>query len=83
MSKTNSQPQAQPQHKATDPNSGALKYTEGNLQRVTKLCMEASIQGQANRLGPDQQSPHERPLKARFPDLYYGKSHIEFYHFCQ
>lgn len=53
------------------------------LQRVTKLRMGAFIQGQASRLEPDQQGPRERPLKARLPDLYYGKSHMECYHFCQ
>lgn len=27
--------------------------------------------------------PCERPLKARFPDLYYGNSHLDCYRFCQ
>ena len=28
-------------------------------------------------------SPCEQPLKARFPDLYYGNLHIDCYRFCQ
>ena len=43
--------------------------------------MESFLQAQANRL--EQQGPRERPLKARFPDLYFGKSHMECYYFCQ
>ena len=27
--------------------------------------------------------PKEQPLKARFPDLYFGKSHLDCYRFCQ
>ena len=27
--------------------------------------------------------PRERPLKARTPETYSGKSHIDCYHFCQ
>lgn len=27
--------------------------------------------------------PRERPLKARFPDLYFGNSHMDCYRFCQ
>lgn len=33
--------------------------------------------------GPSQAGPRERPLNARFPDLYSGKSHMDRYHFCQ
>ena len=27
--------------------------------------------------------PEEQPLKARFSDLYFGKSHLDCYRFCQ
>lgn len=33
--------------------------------------------------GPSSDGPRERPLKARCPDSYYDKSHMECYHFCQ
>ena len=34
-------------------------------------------------LAEPRQDVSDRPLKARNPDLYYGNSHIESYHFCQ
>ena len=34
--------------------------------------------------GPSQPpEERERPLKAKVPDVYYGKSHMDCYHFCQ
>ena len=34
--------------------------------------------------GPNQPpEERERPLKAKVPDVYYGKSHMDCYHFCQ
>ena len=33
--------------------------------------------------GNCQKEPRKGQLKARFPDLYYGKSHMECYYFCQ
>ena len=42
------------------------KYTEADLQRILKVCLEAK-------------GPQEGP----FPDLYFGKSHMECYQFCQ
>lgn len=57
------------------------KRTDEDLQRITKLCMESFIQGQGQTKAHPE--PRERPLKARFPDLYYGKSHMDCYHFCQ
>lgn len=63
------------------PNPAPGKYTDEDLQRITKLCMESFIQGQGQtKAHPERR---ERPLKARFPDLYYGKSHMDCYHFCQ
>ena len=32
---------------------------------------------------PVQAKPREELLKARFPDLYYGNSHMDCYRFCQ
>ena len=37
------------------------------------------MQAQAQALA----EPQERPLKAQTPETYWGKSHIEYYHFCQ
>ena len=55
------------------------KYTEEDLQKITKLCIDSFLQGQGSR--PEPAGHREGQLKARFPDLYYGKSHID--HFCQ
>ena len=52
-------------------------YSQEDLQRITKLCMDLFFQGN------HQEGPREGQLKARFPDLYYEKSHMECYHFCQ
>ena len=64
---------------STEEATGPAKYTEEDLQRITKLCMESFLQAQGSR----HEGPREGQLKARFPDLYYGKSHMECYHFCQ
>ena len=52
-------------------------YTKEDLQKITKLCIDSFFQG--NR----QKGPQKSQLKAKFPDLYYEKSHMECYHFCQ
>ena len=62
------------------PAPAPARYTEEDLQRITKLCMDSFLQAQASRPEP---GPRESPLKAQFPDLYHGKSHMECYHFCQ
>ena len=55
-------------------------YIKEDLQRITKLCMDLFLQVQASCL---ELSPWGSLLKARFPELYYGKSHMECYYFCQ
>ena len=55
-------------------------YTDVDLQRATKLALESFVQGQAHAQGSE---PREKPLKARFPDLYWGNSHQDCYRFCQ
>ena len=63
-----------------DPGAGSVgpsmaKYTEEDLQRILKAVLEAQV--------PVYNEPREKPLKARSPDVYRGKSHIECYNFCQ
>lgn len=53
----------------------AVTYTEADLQRLLRICMAAK--------GPSNDEPRESPLKARFPDRYSGKSHMDCFHFCQ
>ena len=44
-----------------------------------KAYLEAQVPGQTE-VDPE---PCEQSLKARFPDLYYGNSHMDCYRFCQ
>ena len=50
---------------STEEAMGPAKYTEEDLQRITKLCMESFLQAQGSR----HEGPREGQLKARFPDL--------------
>lgn len=52
------------------------KYTDEDFHKFMKVYME-SVQGQ------NQAGPQERRLKAWFLDLYYGKSQMGCYSFCQ
>ena len=47
--------------------------------------MDLILKTQVDRPEPTghRESPQKGQLKARFPDLYYGKSHMECYHFRQ
>ena len=51
------------------------KYIEEDLQRILRTVFEARA--------PPSDGPCEKPLKARSPDVYCGKSHMECYNFCQ
>ena len=51
------------------------KYTEEDLQRIFRTVLEARA--------PPSDGACEKPLNARSPDVYYGKSHMECYNFCQ
>ena len=52
--------------------------SEDLFTKFMKVFMETT-QAQAQVLA----EPRERPLKARTPETYWGKSHMECYHFCQ
>ena len=51
------------------------KYTEEDLQKIFRMVFKA-------RALPFD-GPREKPLKARSPDVYCVKSHMECYNFCQ
>ena len=59
----------------------ATASTNGLFQQFMKAYLEN--QNQAQTPAPVQAEPREQPLKARFPDLYYGNSHMDCYRFCQ
>ena len=52
--------------------------SEDLFTKFMKVFMETT-QAQAQALA----EPRERPLKARTPETYSGKSHMNWYHFCQ
>ena len=51
------------------------KYTEEDLQKILRTVLKARA--------PSSDGPHEKPLKARLPDVYCDQSHIECYNFYQ
>ena len=59
------------------------RYTDEDLQRATKLALESFVKGQEHGQLQANSASREQPLKARFPDLYYGNSHLNCYRFCQ
>ena len=59
----------------------ATASTDGLFQQFMKAYLEN--QNQALPPAPIQAEFREQPLKARFPDLYYGNSHLDCYRFCQ
>lgn len=61
------------------------KYIREDLQRITNLYIDSFLQAQTNCLKPKsyQNGPPEGQLKDKFPELYFGKLHIDCYHFCQ
>ena len=61
------------------PNKAAGPASNDELfKQFIKTYLEAQAQA-----APSQSEPRERLLKARFPDPYFGKSHMDCYHFCQ
>ena len=52
-------------------------YIKKDLQRITKFCIDSFL------LGNCQEESQESQPNAQFLDLYYEKSYIEYYHFCQ
>ena len=62
------------------------KYTDADLQQAIKLALKSFVQGQQqaqSKIALPTLEPQERPLKARFSDLYYSNSHMDCYGFCQ
>ena len=60
-----------------------VRYSEADLQRILRTVLEARPLAPAPAPQPlvFPDGPRERPLKARFPELYRGKTHMECYNF--
>ena len=48
-----------------------------------KLALELFVKGQEHGQLQANSASCEQPLKAWFPDLYYGNFHLDCYCFCQ
>ena len=75
------------------------KYSEDDLQRILKAVLEtqapvptptpapilapATVLALAPALAPIIAKVSREKLKARSPDIYRGKSHMDYYNFCQ
>ena len=55
------------------------KYSKYDLQWILKVVLEA----QAPAPAPVISKVPRKKLKSRSPDVYYGKSHMDYYNFCQ
>ena len=75
--------------------SNVPKYSKNDLQRILKTVLEnralvpvptlvpASAPAPAPVLAPVVSEVPQEKLKAHFPDVYSGKSHMDCYNFCQ
>ena len=72
--------------------SSVVKYLEDDLQRIVKTIPEArplplpalaSVPTLVVATAPHYKGPCKWPLKARFPDIYWDKTHLECYNFLQ
>ena len=70
-------------HTPTPAPAPAPSSKKGLFQQFIKAYLENENQNQAPPPAPIQAEPREQPLKARFPDLYYGNSYLDCYRFCQ
>ena len=65
--------------------SSMVRYLEDDLQRILGTILDSrplpSVPAPA--AAPHYKGSHERPLKAWFPDIYQGKTHLECYNFFQ
>ena len=61
--------------------NSTVRYSDADLQRIFRTVLETrpSVFAPQPLVFPDSLS--KRPLKARFPELYCGKTHMECYNF--
>ena len=65
------------------PTTDVPKYSEDDLQRILKTVLEARTPTPAPAPAPIVSKLPQDKLKARFPDVYCGKFHMDYYNFCQ
>ena len=60
-----------------------IRYLKADFQQILKTVLETRLPAPAPQPFVFPDGPCERPLKARFPELYCGMTHIECYNFIQ
>ena len=64
-----------------------IEYLEDNLQRILRTVLDfrppAPVPAPVVAATLYSEGACERPLKARFPDIYWGKSHLDCHNFFQ
>ena len=60
----------------------ALTTAPSSDNKLFKQFIKAYLEGQVPGQIEIDSEPHKQLLKARFPDLYYGNSHMDCYWFC-
>ena len=60
-----------------------VRYSEADLQRIIKIVLETRRPALIPQPLVFPDGPCKRPLKARFPKLYCGKTYMECYNFIQ
>ena len=62
------------------------RYSEKNLQQIFRTVLDfspLSALAPAFVISQQYKNPCKRPLKARFLDMYYGKTYLKYYNFFQ
>ena len=75
------QPDGPPGPKSRAAATSVPKYSKDDLQRIFKAVLEARAPAPAST--PIVSEMPREKLKARSPDVYRGKSHMDCYNFCQ
>ena len=67
--------------------SSVVRYLEDDLQRIFRIVLDfklpATVPAPVIAAAPHYESPHKRPPKAWFPDIYWDKTHLKCYNFFQ
>ena len=64
--------------------SSVVRYSEDDFQRILRIVLDSRpLAPVPTPAALHYEGPCERLLKARFPDIYWGKTHLECYNFFQ
>ena len=63
--------------------NSTVKYSKTDFQQILRTVLETRPPAPTPQLLVFSDGPYKKPLKARFSELYRGKTHIECYNFIQ